>query len=135
MNATITTAPGAYASFDTVPSTALHPPDDVTVNGLMGQYFANDSFAGAPALTRIDALIDESWVLLGPGDGLPTTNFSVRWTGTLTPTVTGTHTLATRSDDGSRVWIDGVLVVDNGGEHDVRRRSGTIHLDAGTPTT
>ena len=88
-------------------------------------------FAGTPALSRIDAQVNQSWNLLGPGSGLPPTNFSVRWTGTLTPTVTGTHTLATRSDDGSQVWVDGVLVVDNAGEHDVRRRSGTIQLSAG----
>lgn len=129
--ATITTAPGAYAAFDTVPTLVLHPPGLATETGLLGQYFANSSFTGTPALTRIDAEVNASWNLLGPGGGLPATDFSVRWTGTLTPTLTGKHTLASRSDDGSQVWIDGVLVVDNSGEHDVRRRSGTVDLVAG----
>jgi beta-glucosidase len=130
-NATVTTAPGAYADFETVPTSVLNPPNDATHTGLSGQYFSNESFSGTPALIRIDAQVDQSWNLLGPGNGLPTTNFSVRWTGTLTPTVSGTHTLATRSDDGSQVWVDGVLIVDNAGEHDVRRRSGTVDLRAG----
>ena len=102
-NASVITAAGAYADFATVPTSVLHPPNDTTHTGLSGQYFGNDSFSGTPVVTRIDAQIDENWNVVGPGLGLPTTNFSVRWTGTFTPTVTGTHTLATRSDDGSQV--------------------------------
>ena len=127
----VSTAPGSYADFVPIPTSVLHPPGDAAHNGLLGEYFANMTFAGSPSLTRIDPTASGNWNVVGPGGGLPATNFSVRWSGTLTPTVTGTHTLATRSDDGSQVWVDGALVVDNAGEHDVRRRSGTIELEAG----
>ncbi len=129
--AQVSTAVGAYASYVAVPTTVLHPPGDDTQHGLLGQYFANPDFAGSPAYTTIDPGITKSWNTAGPGQGLPTENFSVRWTGTITPTVSGRHTFATRSDDGSTVWVGGTLVVDNSGEHDVRQRSGVIDLDAG----
>jgi hypothetical protein len=35
------------------------------------------------------------------------------------------------SDDGSRLWINNTLVVENGGVHLARERSGTINLTVG----
>ena len=43
----------------------------------------------------------------------------------------GLWTLATRSDDGSRLFLDGRLVVDNGGTHGMQEAQGTIGLKAG----
>jgi beta-glucosidase len=129
--ATVDTAPGAYADYVTVPTGVLTPAGGRTGQGLLGEYFANRDFAGTPALTRVDKTVSGNWNANGPGSGLPSENFSVRWTGTLTPTTTGQHTLATQSDDDSRVYIGGTLVVDNWGEHDVRQRSAPIDLVAG----
>lgn len=130
-HATVRTAPGAYADFDTVPTSVLRTPDGAA--GLRGEYFDNPDLAGDPALTRTDPTVSQNWGENGPGHGLPARNFSVRWTGTLTPAASGRHTLATRSDDGSRVYLDGALVVDNSGEHGVRRRWTTVTLRAGRP--
>ena len=38
---------------------------------------------------------------------------------------------ATISDDGSRLWIDGKIVVDNWGLHGSRKRTGKVELKAG----
>lgn len=43
----------------------------------------------------------------------------------------GLWTFATTSDDGSRLWIDGELVVDNGGDHALVRVEGDVELSAG----
>ena len=43
----------------------------------------------------------------------------------------GLWTFATTSDDGSRLWIDGELVVDNGGDHAMSRKEGELDLSAG----
>jgi hypothetical protein len=43
----------------------------------------------------------------------------------------GTYTFYTNSDDGSRLWINDTLVVENGGIHLLRERSGTINLPVG----
>jgi len=43
----------------------------------------------------------------------------------------GLWTFATTSDDGSRLWIDGEMVVDNGGDHAPLRKEGEVDLSAG----
>ncbi|MCX4263856.1 MAG: metallophosphoesterase [Muribaculaceae bacterium] len=45
--------------------------------------------------------------------------------------VKGIYNFYTYSDDGSQLFIDGELVVDNDGGHSARRRDGQIALDAG----
>ncbi len=60
----------------------------------------------SPWLTRQDKAIDFNW-RGGPADGVPHENFSARWTGKITPTATGPAQFVVRSDDGSRVKLDG----------------------------
>lgn len=43
----------------------------------------------------------------------------------------GTYDFALRSDDGSQLFIDGKLVVDNDGDHGVRTKNGNVPLEAG----
>jgi len=57
--------------------------------------------------------------------------FSVRWRGLVHCPTAGTYEFSTNSDDGSQLFIDGRLVVDNGGSHGMRERSGRIDLTAG----
>jgi hypothetical protein len=46
----------------------------------------------------------------------------------------GDYTFYTTSDDASRLWIDGQLVVDNDGQHAAQERSGSVTLAAGVHT-
>jgi hypothetical protein len=46
----------------------------------------------------------------------------------------GVWTFYTRSDDGSQLFVDDLLVVDNDGLHPIQERSGTIELTAGFHT-
>lgn len=57
--------------------------------------------------------------------------FFVRWTGVLRVKTGGRYMFYTESDDGSRVFIGGKLVVDNGGNHIPEEKSGEIDLAAG----
>jgi len=43
----------------------------------------------------------------------------------------GSYTFYTNSDDGSKLYIDGQLVVDSDGDHGVQERSGSINLKKG----
>ena len=61
---------------------------------------------------RIDAEISFNWGYSSPAPGVPPDNFSVRWTRTL-GLPGGTYRVTARSDDGVRVYIDSVLVIDN----------------------
>lgn len=59
-------------------------------------------------------------------------HFAYLFEGTLDVARAGTWTFATTSDDGSRLLIDGSLVVDNDGLHGPLTRQGTVDLAAGS---
>ncbi len=51
--------------------------------------------------------------------------------GTVTVAQAGTWTFYTESGDGSQLWVDGILVVDNDGVHGMTTVSGSVALTAG----
>jgi len=53
------------------------------------------------------------------------------WTGMLEIELPGTYTFSTKSDDGSHLYVDGTMVVNNGGLHGARLRTGVIVLSMG----
>ncbi|WP_309400392.1 PQQ-dependent sugar dehydrogenase [Cerasicoccus maritimus] len=61
-------------------------------------------------------------------------NFAFRYTATLNITTAGDYTFYTTSDDGSRLLVNGVEVVDNDGLHGNVTQEGTISLVAGEHT-
>ncbi len=87
-----------------------------TGTGLVGQYFNNTTMAGAPVLQRVEAL-NFSWGSGSPDPGVTPDNFSARWTGTVEAISTGNYQFRTRSNDGVRLWINGVLVIDHWTSH------------------
>ena len=56
---------------------------------------------------------------------------AVVFTSVLKIDTAGSYTFYTNSDDGSKLYINGKLVVDNNGDHGVQERSGTINLKKG----
>ena len=65
---------------------------------------------------------------------LDSQNYAAQYSGNLDVPESGTYMFYTSSDDGSRLWIDGQLVVDNDGAHAVQERAGTKTLTAGVHT-
>jgi len=57
--------------------------------------------------------------------------FSLKFFSCLNVPVTGSYTFATTSDDGSELYINDQLVVDNDGAHPVQEKYGSINLTAG----
>jgi beta-glucosidase len=86
---------------------------------LQGEYFNNKTLTAPSTLTRVDSTVDFDWGTGSPGGGVTVDNFSVRWTGTLTPTVTGSYVLGITTDDGGRLFVDGVKIVDIWSDHAV----------------
>ncbi len=89
--------------------------------GLEGEYFANPELAGKPVLVRVDRTVNFNWDKAIPVAGLERNDFSVRWTGTLTPPAAGDYRLGARVNDCYacqshelfRLYLDGKLIVDN----------------------
>ncbi|RKY24827.1 MAG: hypothetical protein DRP62_02855 [Planctomycetota bacterium] len=113
-----------------IQSSALKPPGGSLGEGLQGEYFTNKDLSGSAALTRNDAPVDFDWGRGSPGTPIGIDNFSVRWTGKLVPTETGLYTLGTKTDDGVRLYLDGVLLIDDWYDHAVKTNSVTISLNA-----
>jgi hypothetical protein len=76
------------------------------------EYFANPNLAGGPALTRYDEKIEFDWGYGSPGAGIPSDNFSARWTREEW-FESGTYRFSYRSDDGIRIWVGNMLVLDD----------------------
>ncbi|MDQ2653905.1 MAG: PA14 domain-containing protein [Chloroflexota bacterium] len=77
-----------------------------------GRYFNNAALAGSPVLVRCENWpINYNWGYGSPGGGVPSDNFSVRWTGR-SYIDEGVYDLLARGDDGIRVWFGSQLVID-----------------------
>ncbi|MFC4032447.1 glycoside hydrolase family 3 C-terminal domain-containing protein [Streptomyces polygonati] len=117
---------GQGSGFPAIPASAL--------SGLKGEYFANKTLTGTPALTRDDPDVDFDWVLGSPDPSIPVDGFSVRWTGTLTAPATAAYTFSATSDDGSRIYLDDKLIADNWSDHASSTvKSAPVQLTAGEP--
>jgi hypothetical protein len=84
--------------------------------GAKAQYFQGMNFE-TPVLSRTDAAIDFAWGDGEPDPAVGADSFSVRWVAALVPAFSDTYTLATESDDGVRVWLNGELIIDNWTDH------------------
>ncbi|MCL6601676.1 MAG: hypothetical protein K6T94_02290 [Paenibacillus sp.] len=87
--------------------------------------------SGTPVIVRNDTALDFNWRLLSPDAALGVDFFSVRWTGKIKPLYSETYQIYTNSDDGIRVWIDGVSVIDSWIKQSGTERQGSITLKAG----
>ena len=92
----------------TDPAPPLTPPGEPYT----AEYFGNRDLAGAPILTRTDAAIDFDWGSGGPGGGVPTDNFSARWTRSLNAAEAATYRFTVTADDGVRLYVDGQKLID-----------------------
>jgi PA14 domain len=102
----------APATPATYTATYQQAPTGCTSGQWKASYFANQTLSGAAAGERCEAAVDYNWGLGGPtGVGVGADNFSVGWAKTQT-FAAGTHTFTATADDGVRIYLDGVLVID-----------------------
>jgi beta-glucosidase len=113
-----------------IPTSVLTTPDGKP--GLKADYFTGD-LTGAPQLTRVDPYVDlqlthpDSHALaLPPG----MQDFSVRWTGVLTPSESATYQIGLAGSM-QRLWLDDKLVVDDMIGHDPNPQFATMQLTKG----
>ena len=109
-------------------------------SGLASTYYALSSRPGdlpdfsllTPCQTRIEHSINHTEATSWPGIPVSATRlFASRHAGRLFVPATGDWTFLLESAEGSRLYVDGALIVDNGGAHTRRTRSGTVRLAYG----
>lgn len=107
--------------------------EDVTLTqgGLLAEYYDGRDFDTLDT-TRIDSTVDFDFGSAEPaGTNVGATEYSIRWTGYLLPEFSETYTLYVGSDDGTRLYIDGALLIDNWTDQAYNQESETIALEAG----
>ena len=80
-------------------------------SGLTGNYYDNMDFTSLKA-TRIDPSVNFDWGSTPPNT-LGAGTYSVRWSGQVLAPETGIYRFSTRTSDGVRLWINGVLVIND----------------------
>ncbi|MGD0258858.1 MAG: PA14 domain-containing protein [Verrucomicrobiota bacterium] len=129
---TLTVNGGAFSGV--IENSPLPYANSPSVNGLQGFYYTNLAFTGL-AVSRVDSsfyIPDFTQPTVNPLYP-QTTDFSVRWIGQLLTTSASSYTFTTISDDGTRLWVNGQLVIDNWGFHgSTTRTSAAITLNPNT---
>lgn len=114
-----------------IPTSALSTSDGKP--GLLGEYFSGSEFVGAPLAARVDPFVDLQLFqpdahALAPPAGLK--EFSVRWTGFLTPTDSGSYRIGLVGSM-HRMWLDDKLIVDDVQLHDPTSDTAVVELTQG----
>jgi hypothetical protein len=118
------------ATFDNVAVSAVTTPLPISGTGLKGEYFDNQDFTNLK-VTRTDSTVNFDWGTAAPDSSMDGDSFSIRWTGQVQPQYSQTYTFYTQSNDGVRLWVNGVQLINNWTEHTSTEDSGTITLVAG----
>ena len=101
-----------------------------------GEYFSNPGAGVSPdfgelILTREDSLININF----DQNPIPVVNdFQVRWTGEIYAPVSGIYDFRTHSDDGVRLFVNGVIVIDQWYDFPPTSHFGSIELNEGQHT-
>lgn len=95
-----------------------------------GEYYGNVALSGTPFLVLNERTLDFAWGQGAPATGMASDAFSARWTRTVNLEA-GTYRLYAQADDGVRLWIDDVLLMDHWVETAVQTYSLEHYLSKG----
>jgi PKD repeat protein len=102
----------------------------VVIRDWRGEYYNNPDLNGQPVLVRNDVAIGFDWGNGSPGPGVPSDNFSARWSRGLNFSA-GNYRFYTRVDDGVRLWVDGSLIINQWRDSAPTTYSADIYLSGG----
>ena len=112
-----------------VPGRYLRTPDGQP--GLQAEYYRGMFLHGQPVVTRVDTALNFDWGKGSPAPGVPADRFSARWRGKLVAPGTGLYRLGIFSNDGSKLYVNGKLFVNNWGNHHGLLKSRVIRFRQG----
>lgn len=98
-----------------------------------GQYWNNRFLSGTPKFVRNTDRVDFNFGSTGPGGGIGGTNFSVRWNRSR-DFEAGRYRFHVVVDDGVRVWLDNVMIIDQWHDTATKEYIADSQLSAGTHT-
>jgi beta-glucosidase len=117
-----------------IPTEALCPAvKESGEHGLSAAYFDNPSFTGEPVIERIDATVDAVWIDTTPFNGKWGESFSIRWTGSLIPPVSGRYRIGVSGFSGYDLYLNDELIATYQDVHHPRIKTTDLELEAGRP--
>ncbi len=107
---------------------------DMDIANWRGEYFNNMTISGSPVLVRDDVDLKFNWGTGSPKPGtVDSDHFSVRWTRTANLPA-GMYHFSVTTDDGTRLWVNGHLLVDAWYDQAPRTYTGDLYLPGGDVT-
>ena len=94
------------------------------------KYWNNTTLSGDPVLQRTESELNHDWGHDSPHESVNKSDFSARWKRTINVSA-GTYRFTATMDDGMRVWVDDVLIVDSWYDSQVHSMSADVYLDNG----
>jgi uncharacterized protein YraI len=107
-----------------------YPTTGVNTAAWTAQYYANPALIGTPSVIQTESEVSKNWGGLSPSPVVPSDNFSARWASVQTLGA-GAYTLSVSADDGFRVYVDGVLVLNEWHNATAQTYSASLNLTAG----
>lgn len=106
--------------------------------GLQGAYFADTNQNGlfddgGAILSRTDTQVSFDWGSASPAPAMLDNHFLARWSGLVTVPLTGSYTFGASADDGIRIWVNGVPVLNRWSSASGVSWGSPISLTAATP--
>jgi len=98
--------------------------------GLRADYYDDLNFTVAH-LVRLDPTIDFNWGSGSPDTSMGPDTYTVRWTGWVVPEFSENYTFYTDTDDGVRLWVNGLPIINEWIDQGTTEWSGSISLTAG----
>ena len=136
-NATVNYALGSdiavgWPMLNIIPSNVLKNGNN---EGLKGEYYNNMNWEGNPEFTRNDQIVDFTWVGKRPVDNIEKDVFSVKWTGELVPTESGSYRIGLRASSGGKLYFNGDLQFEFKDDHEPKTRYFDVDLVKGKSNT
>jgi len=87
-------------------------------DGVKAEYFNNPDLSGQPTVVRTESEIDFLWPdgdvegLNSPAEGIPTNEYSARWSAELHVTYSGAYRFIINVNNSGKLWLDDRLLID-----------------------
>jgi beta-glucosidase len=94
--------------FYTIPTDVLYTNENEP--GLKADFFNNTDLSGMPLFSRVDTNLDANWYDKAPREDMDDDRFSVRWSGEIKPTLSGTYQIGVISTCNTKLYINDSLV-------------------------
>ena len=98
--------------------------------GLQAEYFIRPDCSGEPEIKRMESEVNYHWWRRSSFPDLGNETFSIRWTGTLTPELTGEYILSVFGIRGIRLYLNNKKIIDYFTEDRPERQQIETYLEA-----